>query len=95
MRLSVQDEKTAEIVFNGPDSEDVSTLMSKLVESLAAPATGDPFVYAAMAHLNLAMIHPFRNGNGRMTARGRGDWPFSGVQAPRAHVRCNLRRHCG
>ncbi|MGB7982036.1 MAG: Fic family protein [Candidatus Nanopelagicales bacterium] len=27
---------------------------------------GEPMVDAAMAHLNLVMIHPFRDGNGRM-----------------------------
>jgi Fic family protein len=39
--------------------------MSALVETLNAGAPS-AFVAAAMAHLNLDMIHPFRDGNGRM-----------------------------
>jgi Fic family protein len=37
-----------------------------LVESLHTGLNNDPIVRSAMAHLNLVMIHPFRDGNGRM-----------------------------
>jgi Fic family protein len=36
------------------------------VEDLRAEDRVPPLVKAAMAHLNLVMIHPFRDGNGRM-----------------------------
>lgn len=40
--------------------------MEALAHDLADPAAVDPMVRAAMAHLNLVMIHPFKDGNGRM-----------------------------
>ncbi|WP_066902547.1 Fic family protein [Millisia brevis] len=53
-------------VYEGPDPDQVPTLMTTLSHTLASPGTDDPLVRAAMAHLNLVMIHPFRDGNGRM-----------------------------
>jgi len=42
-------------------------LMADLVGELQGEDPGlPPIVRAAMAHLNLVMIHPFRDGNGRM-----------------------------
>lgn len=61
----VQDEKTGDIVYTGPDAIDVPDFMAELVEQLRR--TDSPaLIRAAMAHLNLVMIHPFRDGNGRM-----------------------------
>ena len=40
--------------------------MDALVQSLHTGVNSDPVVRSAMAHLNLVMIHPFRDGNGRM-----------------------------
>lgn len=51
-------------VYEGPGSATVPGLMSELAETLATEA--DPIIAGAMAHLNLVMIHPFRDGNGRM-----------------------------
>lgn len=62
--IMVEREATGEIVYEGPDAERVPVLMGRLVDQAAAP--GDPIVRGAMAHLNLAMIHPFKDGNGRM-----------------------------
>jgi len=62
----VVDEATHEIVYTGPDAIDVPDLMHELVEDLRAEDRVPPLVKAAMAHLNLVMIHPFRDGNGRM-----------------------------
>lgn len=62
----VHDEATGENVYEGPPAEDVPALVAELVDDLAADTTADPLVQAAMAHLNLVMIHPFRDGNGRM-----------------------------
>lgn len=44
----------------------VPGLMQALSRSLVAPNSDDPLVRGAMAHLNLVMIHPFLDGNGRM-----------------------------
>jgi Fic family protein len=63
--IHVQNDETGEIVYTGPDSELVPDLITSLVRSLErddAPV----LVKAAMAHLNLVMIHPFSDGNGRM-----------------------------
>jgi Fic family protein len=54
------------IVYEGPDSELVPSLMSELIDSLNEKGPTHHLVRAAMAHLNLTMIHPFRDGNGRM-----------------------------
>lgn len=56
------------VVYEAPDRELVEPLMAAFVAGLAR-SDGDPMhptVRAAMAHLNLTMIHPFSDGNGRM-----------------------------
>lgn len=66
--IYVRDEgKGGEVVYEGPDVEMVPGLVEELVEYLN-DNDGSPhaFVKGAMAHLNLAMIHPFSDGNGRM-----------------------------
>ncbi|MEY9966721.1 Fic family protein [Streptacidiphilus sp. MAP12-16] len=55
-------------VYTAPDPEQVPALMGELLHWLdqgdpAAPA----LVRASMAHLNLVSIHPWRDGNGRMS----------------------------
>ena len=62
----VHGERFDRVVYEGPDAADVPALMDTLVESLREGADLDPVVLSAMAHLNLVMIHPFRDGNGRM-----------------------------
>ena len=62
----VLDEASREIVYTGPDAMAVPDLVHELVEYLRAEDRIPPMVKAAMAHLNLVMIHPFRDGNGRM-----------------------------
>jgi Fic family protein len=65
--IHVQDEKTGEIVYTGPDAVRVPGLMAELVAGLRSDSGDVPTVVkAAMAHLNLVMVHPFRDGNGRM-----------------------------
>lgn len=68
--IFVRNERTGEIVHEGPDIDEVPGLMRELVDQMRgddmARATTPPVIVAAMAHLNLAMIHPFRDGNGRM-----------------------------
>jgi Fic family protein len=59
-------EKTGERVYKGPDAEMVPELMDELVAQVEDASDLDPMIKGAMAHLNLAMIHPFKDGNGRM-----------------------------
>ncbi|MGY4772819.1 Fic family protein (plasmid) [Kribbella sp. CWNU-51] len=62
----VHDETTGENVYEGPPADEVPDLVAELMDGLDAVGAADPLVDAAMAHLNLVMIHPFRDGNGRM-----------------------------
>jgi Fic family protein len=62
----VHDDRTEQVVYTGPDAADVPALVSELVTDMNREDGEDPMVHAAMAHLNLVMIHPFRDGNGRM-----------------------------
>lgn len=64
--IAVKNDKTGDTVYEGPDVELVPELMRELVETLNAPDGQPLLVRAALAHLNLAMIHPFSDGNGRM-----------------------------
>lgn len=64
--IFVRDEATGEIVYEGADVDDVPRLMKELVNYLNVATDCPPMVHAGMAHLNLVMIHPFRDGNGRM-----------------------------
>jgi Fic family protein len=64
--IYVHDERTGGIVYEGPPLELVSPLMSELADRLNDHDGMPLVVRAAMAHLNLVMIHPFRDGNGRM-----------------------------
>jgi Fic family protein len=62
----VRDDANGITVYEGPPADDVPDLVEALVDGLRANRRSDPLVRAAMAHLNLVMIHPFRDGNGRM-----------------------------
>ena len=67
--IYVHDEDQQEIVYEGPSSEEVTPLMGELLAQLEQQdddAHQSVFVRASMAHLNFVMIHPFRDGNGRM-----------------------------
>lgn len=64
--IFVRDDKRGVNVYAGPDGDLVPELMRSLSASLSMPTADDPLVRGAMAHLNLVMIHPFRDGNGRM-----------------------------
>jgi Fic family protein len=65
--IFVRDERTGEIVHEGADIDLVPALMDELATSMRDADPAIPtVVHAGMAHLNLAMIHPFRDGNGRM-----------------------------
>ena len=54
--------------YRGPDGAEVAGLMAEVVERLAGEEPGvDVVVRAAMAHLNVVSVHPFRDGNGRVS----------------------------
>lgn len=59
-------EGNGEKVYEGPDSEKVPELVAELVQQMNSASSIDSMVRAALAHLNLTMIHPFKDGNGRM-----------------------------
>lgn len=69
--IYIVDDATGETVYEGPDALEVPGLIDELVAYLNGPDLNGPdgcpiMVQAAMAHLNLVMIHPFKDGNGRM-----------------------------
>jgi Fic family protein len=64
--IYVQREQTREIVHEGANIDDVPALMAELAAYVDDGRDEELLVKAAMAHLNLVMIHPFRDGNGRM-----------------------------
>lgn len=63
--IFVVDQKTGQTVYEGPDVELVNPLIEELVAYLKDEVREPAIVKAAMAHLNLTMIHPFKDGNGR------------------------------
>ena len=56
------------LVYQAPDADQVPDLMAETIEWLQ---DGDPEVHtvvrAAMAHLHIVSVHPFRDGNGRIS----------------------------
>src|SRR6202451_3016009 len=63
--IGVRNDATGQIVYEGPDAE----LIGELIDSMLGTLRQDDaptLIRAAMAHLNLVMFHPFRDGNGRM-----------------------------
>lgn len=65
--IYVRNDATGDIVYEGADIDDVPKLIRELVDELNAEDHCPAMVRAAMAHLNLVLIHPFRDGNGRMS----------------------------
>jgi Fic family protein len=64
--IFVRDERKQENVYEGPDAELVPMLMDELMKSLNEDSSSPAIIRAAMGHINLVMIHPFSDGNGRM-----------------------------
>jgi Fic/DOC family len=56
----------AEVVYEAPKAERVPELMQELLDSLNGSSKIPPVIRAAIAHLNMLRIHPFRDGSGRM-----------------------------
>ncbi|MEV6275280.1 Fic family protein [Nocardia sp. NPDC051832] len=53
--------------YTGPDADQVPALTGELVDWLNADDGSHPLIRAAMAHLHLVSIHPWADGNGRMS----------------------------
>jgi Fic family protein len=64
--IYVHDERSEQIVYTGPDAAMAADLIEELISDLADHGQEEPTVQGATAHLNLVMIHPFRDGNGRI-----------------------------
>lgn len=64
--IFVYDADRDEQVYEGPPEDQVPALIHELVRRLTDDRETPTIVRAAMAHLNLVMIHPFSDGNGRM-----------------------------
>jgi Fic family protein len=63
----IRNDTTDELVYEAPDHDAVPDLVQELVTELESDGATPAIVRGAMAHLNLVMIHPFRDGNGRMS----------------------------
>lgn len=63
--IYVRNDESGEVVYSGPDSSLIPPLIDETLRALEDSQDPVP-VKAAMAHLNLVMIHPYSDGNGRM-----------------------------
>lgn len=63
----IRNDATGDIVYEGPPAEELPELVRELTSDVSSDSETPVMVKAAMAHLNLVMIHPFRDGNGRMS----------------------------
>jgi Fic family protein len=65
---AVRGEVGDEVIYDAPHADLVPALVAELVQSILPEnaAEDHPIVVAAVAHLNLALIRPFSEGNGRM-----------------------------
>jgi Fic family protein len=63
----IRNDATGDIVYEGPPAEQIPQLIAELTDDLSSNDETPVMIRAAMAHLNLVMIHPYRDGNGRMS----------------------------
>ena len=64
--VCVRSSESGAIVHEGVDRDALEPLVGELIDYLNDPQTPSIIVKAAMVHLNLAMLHPFSDGNGRI-----------------------------
>jgi Fic family protein len=65
--IFIVNQATGQTVYEGPNAGLVNGLIEELVAYLKSPLTEHVIVRGAMAHLNFIMIHPFKDGNGRVS----------------------------
>jgi Fic family protein len=63
--VGVRNSRTGELVHEGVDRDRLEDLMAELVAYMNSQASGSAIIRGAMTHLNIAMLHPFSDGNGR------------------------------
>lgn len=66
--MGVRNSRTGELVHEGVDRDQLEPLIHELLDYVNDGDVESVFLRAAMTHLNLVMLHPFTDGNGR-TAR--------------------------
>ena len=66
--VGVRNSRTGDLVHEGVDRDQLEPLIHELLDYVNSEQVDSVFLRAAMTHLNLAMLHPFTDGNGR-TAR--------------------------
>ena len=64
--VGVRNSVTGEIVHEGVDRDSLEPLIRDLTRYMNNDDSGPPILKASMTHLNLAMLHPFSDGNGRV-----------------------------
>ena len=66
--VGVRDAQTGNLVHEGVDRDQLEPRIQELLDYVTEGDVESLFLRAAMTHLNLVMLHPFTDGNGR-TAR--------------------------
>ncbi len=66
--VGVRNSESGDVVHEGVDRQLLEPLMAELVDYMNSDKVESVMLRAAMVHLNLVMLHPFSDGNGR-TAR--------------------------
>ena len=66
--VGVRNTQTGDLVHEGVDRDQLEPRIQELLDYVNERNVDSLFLRAAMTHLNLAMLHPFTDGNGR-TAR--------------------------
>ena len=64
--VGVRNSTTGQVVHEGVDRDQLESLLGELLEYMNWSNPEFVMVQAAMTHLNLAMLHPFSDGNGRV-----------------------------
>lgn len=66
--IGVRNSQSGDLVHEGVNRDMLDALMNELIQYMNSPDMPHAVIKGAMTHLNIAMLHPFSDGNGR-TAR--------------------------
>ena len=64
--VGVHNTASGELLHEGAERDELEALVRELLRYANDPGVASVFLRAAMVHLNLVMIHPFKDGNGRV-----------------------------